>query len=803
MNITFLSASMPLTKSYAKQADGSIEKSSYPHAYEFTSHQESCPDLPSLVTALEKHAALGHCLLKGTIQSPLVKQSRAGSTTTQDTTDWLCFDIDGLPDTVDTISDQGIRTTTPYTIETFMTDVGIPDVSYIVQWSASYGIENRYIRAHVLVQLDRAVSAPLIKQWLIRTNHTVPALRNNQQLTKTGNSLTWPLDVTACQNDKLLYIAPPVLKAIKNPMGSGPKAPKRIELVRKTRQTFTFPANVNAGANRDLTDKRILELRADSGMPKRKLTYKMAGGNEILIKPDSCDATEVKQERGFVYFNINGGDSWAYYHPEDNPEYIYNFKGEPTYLTKELLPDYWKSLQQAGSREASDGLIYLAFSDRLSGVYYKGTYDKANDVLDITPAKTLIILQHYMLQHGMVLGEFVPEWDLVFDPTHTLCVDFDNKVINTFQLSHFMKQEPKIVKACPPTIFKFMHHALGSDADITEHFMNWCAYIVQRRTRTLTAWVLHGVEGTGKGVLISNILRPIFGPKQTSVVTMRELTSPYNAYMRQSFLVICEEIQSSTMMDESGVMAVLRAYITEPTIPVRMMYAMAVETSNYSNFILTSNKTDVVKVPKGDRRFNVAKYQPLKFYQTQEALAKAPADMLKITKELQAFYDYLLGYSCDEAAAQTVIQTEDRDNMIEISETAIDTVSSALLDGHMEFFLDQLPTTSRIKTNAVEINRIDDYRATLKDIMMRTDALTGRVNIHRDELRSLYEYTVGKMPESPNKFTSLIKHHRVHIKKVWGGDKTISGITTVFQDVAKFDSYLKSNFPNAKTKSTA
>jgi len=798
MNITFLSASMPLTKSYVKQTDGSILKSSYPHAYEFTSHAESCPDLPAMLAALEKHAALGHCLLKGTIQTPLVKQSRAGSTTTQDATQWLCFDIDGLPDIIETIDAQGNRHSHPYTIEMFMSEIGLGQVSYIIQWSASYGIENNYIRAHVMVQLDRMVSAPLIKQWLIHTNHTVPTLRNNQQLTKTHNSLTWPLDITACQNDKLLYIAPPVLKGLKSPLGKQ----ARIELVRKERTTFSFPTNVNAAANRDLTDKRILELRAQQGMPKRKLAYKMAGGNEILVKPDSCDLTEVKQERGFVYFNINGGDSWAYYHPEDNPEYIFNFKGEPVYLTKELLPDYWKTLQQAGSRAASDGLIYLAFSDRLSGVYYKGTYDKANDILDITPAKTLIILQHYMLQHGMVLGDFVPEWDLVFDPTHTLCVDFDQKIINTFQLSHFMKQEPKIVKACPPTIFKFMHHALGSDIAITEAFINWCSLIVQKRTRTLTAWVLHGVEGTGKGVLINNILRPLFGPKQSSVVTMRELTSPYNGYMRQSFLVVCEEMQSSTMMDESGVMAVLRAYITEPTIPVRMMYSMPVEMNNYANFILTSNKTDVIKVPKGDRRFNVAKYQPLKFYLDQAALAKAPADMAKIAKELQAFYDYLLGFPCDEAAAQTVIQTEDRDNMIEISETAIDTVSSALLEGSMEFFLDQLPTTTRLKTNVVEMERIAEYKRTLSDIMIRADALTGRVNIHRDELRALYEYTVGKMPESPNKFTSLVKHHRVHIKKVWGGEKTISGITTTFQDVQKFDSYLKSHFAQPKSKST-
>ena len=51
----------------------------------------------------------------------------------------------------------------------------------------------------------------------------------------------------------------------------------------------------------------------------------------------------MKRARGFVYLNLSGGDSWAYFHPEDNPEYIYNFKGEPVYRTKEIAPEYYKT----------------------------------------------------------------------------------------------------------------------------------------------------------------------------------------------------------------------------------------------------------------------------------------------------------------------------------------------------------------------------------------------------------------------------------------------------------------------------
>ena len=781
MNIFFLSAVMPLTKSYALQPDGTVLKSSYPHAYEFTSHNEQCPDLPTLLRAINTHAANGHCMLKGEIKTPLVSQSRAGSTNTQDATDWLCLDVDGV--NIPNVDD-------------FMLDIGLGDVSYVLQWSASYGISDKSLRCHVFVQLDRKVSAPLIKQWLIQLNHTVSRLRAAQNLTKTGNSLTWALDITACQNDKLLYIAPPVLKKVKNPLGKLP----RTSLVKKSQQVFAFPQGMNAAKNRDLTDKRILELRDVLGLPKRKLTYKVIGGNEVLVKPDACDATEIRHERGFTYFNINGGDSWGYWHPENCPDYIYNFKGEPVYQTKDLLPDYWKSLQDAGNRQASNGLTYLAFSDSQTGTYWKGTYDAANDELDIVPAKTLVILDHFAKQNGMILGDFVPEWDLTFDPQSTITVDTTNKIINTFQLSEYMKVEPKETKVCPPTILKVVHHALGSDPLITEHFINWLAHIIQFRDRTLTSWVLHGVQGTGKGILINNIIRPLFSRKQTAAIRMRDLSQQYNGYMRQSFVVYVDEMQASAMMDEEGVMADLRNFVTEPTVTIRDMYSAPVEVRNYTNWIVSSNKPDPLTIPKNDRRTNVAKYQPIKLYPTEKDLTQFPKHEALIKKELQAFHDYLYHFTVDPGAVGTPIESDDRNTMISIGENAVDTVSTALLEGNMEFFLDQLPTSDKYKTDPLTLNRVENYRAVLYDLLIRADATAGKTNIARDELRTIYEYTVGKIPESPNKFTALLKHHRVHTKKVWLNGESVMGLGTEFKDFTGFKQYLKTYFPQTKTK---
>lgn len=788
MNIIFLEAATPLTKTYSKTA-GAIVKTPYPFVWEFTSHTESCKSLVELEHLLKTHAALGHCALKGTISRDLVKESRAGSTDTNSTTEWLVLDLDGLPETIDIDGRQA-----PLTIDLFLAEMGLADVSYIVQYSASYGIENQRLRAHIFILLDRPYAAPLLKQWLIQKNHEVPLLRSSMGLTKTGNSISWPLDISACQNDKLIYIAPPVLKGIKDPMGKTP----RISLVKRKHDKLSLSGVISSSSkNKELTHKRIAELREEYGLPVRKITYKMHGSTEIMLKPDECIVTEMKTERGFVYFNLNGGDSWAYYHPENAPDYILNFKGEPAYLTKELLPDYWQQLTGTGSstRVSSNGLTYLAFLDRSTGIYWRGTYDAATDLLDITPAKNETQLRHFAKQYGVPMGDFVPEWDLTFDPQDFVRVDVQNRQVNKFQPTPYMLNAgAKAPKAVPKTINKVIWHALGSDQAIYDHFINWLATVVQTRDRTRTAWVLHGTEGTGKGVMVSKILRPLFGA-HVALRRMEELNEKYNQFMQNSFLVFVDEVQTKALQNEQGVMAKLRNFITEDTVPIRAMYSNDVVVRNYTNWIFSSNMPDPVSIKKGDRRFNVGKYQPTKLVLTD-------AEVAQIEKELQAFYDYLVNYPADHELAGTIIQTADRDTMISISESSVDTVGSALLDGDFSFFIDQLPTDNSHVRNALLSNKVKDYEDVLRNLIARTQP-GGSCAISREELRTMFDFAVGGMPTSPNKFTSLLKHHRLHMEAVWVNNKTVRGIKTVWKDTLRFNEYLTQHLASPSSSASS
>ena len=765
MNVVFLEAAVPLTKTYT-QRNGELIKTPYPFVWEFTSHTETITSLAQFETALKKHAALGHCLLKGTIHKPLIRESRAGSTVTSDMTEFLVLDLDGLD---------------MPSIEAFMAAMGLGDVSYIIQWSASYGLSNKLLRAHMIVMLDKPYAAPLIKQWLIQKNHAVPELDKAMTLTKTGNSISWPLDTSACQNDKLIYIAPPVLKGIKDPCAKT----QRIQLIVKPQKTLSLGgAAINStDTNRALTIKRISQLRDNAGLPKRKFTYKMHGTTEVMAKPDVCTITEMKTERGFVYFNLNGGDSWAYYHPENNSDLIYSFKGEPAYLTKELLPDYWAQLHaNVNNTVTSQGLMHLAFTDRATSAYWRGTYDTTKDKLDLYLAKSETQLRHFAKQVGAPLGDFIPEWDITFNSADNTRVDSVNRTINQFVPTVYMLTPPKPVREIPKIISKIMSHALGNDAAVVDHFVNWLAFILQKRDRSKTAWVLHGVPGTGKGLLTSDILRPIFGEAQTSARRMEELNEHYNHFMRNSFLVFVDEVQTKSLQNERGVMAKLKNFITEEMVPIRQMYANAVEARNYTNWMFLSNMSDPVSIDKDDRRFNVGKYQPAKLAITDKEIAQIP-------KELQAFHDYLMTYPMDPDRARTVLQTDDRSTMISISEASIDTVASALLEGNFGFFMDQLPTDENYALDRKNANIVENYRAVLKKIMDRTVPQIGTCSIGREELRVLFDYTVGDMPNTPNKFTSRLKHHRVHITAVWVDGKTVNGLKTQWKDTKKWPQY--------------
>lgn len=764
-DVFFLSADKPIVKRYEIAPNtGELVKHPYPFVYEVTSYQETCHTLHDLHGHIQKYAARGDCMIKGKLGRQLVAESRKGTTNPEELTEWICLDLDGI---------EGYQS-----VDHFLSDIGCAETDYILQWSSSMGIENKAgFRCHIFMHLDKPVRPQQLKNWLQDLNLSRPTLSGQLQLTKTGNSLRWPLDITTCQNDKLLYIAPPDLgKGITDPFpekgARGKPASPRITFEQRNKKKLTLPTNlILQEALRDRTHAKVAELRVAAGLPKPKaIKYKFDGTIEYMANPGQATITDMKEERGFVYFNLNGGDSWAYYHPVESPEFIYNFKGEPAYKTSELLPQYWAKLTQQAASGAPDakGNIYLAFREFTSGVYWNGIYDTVNDRLELYPAKSETQLRHFMKNNKMPLGESVPDWRRVFEPDNPNVIDRQAQTVNIYNPSEYFKDlQPAPVASPPPVINKIIDHVLGNDAATLDHFYNWLSTIVQFKTRAGTAWVLQGTQGTGKGLLMHNILTPLFGYENVAAKRMEELESQFTEFMENKFIVFIDEIESGKSLYHAKVTAKLKNLIVEPMISIRNMYRPAYLAPNFASMIFASNKPSSVEVAPDDRRFNVGGYQ-------ENKLQITGPEIDQIEQELPEFYGYLMHYPADPDRARTPLISQSRSTLIDISRTAIDTISDALLAGDLQTLWDHLPSQKALTPgNALIQTKAQGYRDLIVDVV---NNIGSHDKLTRDELYTIFEYTVGNMPTSPNKLTSTLKHHRLHLKPVWKYNRSVRGI---------------------------
>jgi hypothetical protein len=180
-------------------ADGTrltkTKDSSYPHISKFISTEHSVSSMAEFYKVIQTTAKQGGCLIKGFLNRPLQSESRAGATSSEDMTPWLCLDLDGAD----------YRTPAAFIKEL---PAEFQDITYIQQFSASAG-DKPGLRCHLFFHINGLHYAHQLKTYLQHLNLTIPTLKEGITLTKVGVALKWPLDITVFQNYKLIYISPP------------------------------------------------------------------------------------------------------------------------------------------------------------------------------------------------------------------------------------------------------------------------------------------------------------------------------------------------------------------------------------------------------------------------------------------------------------------------------------------------------------------------------------------------------------------------------------------------------------------
>jgi hypothetical protein len=771
MELTFLEAKEPLTKSFDLDDQGNLIKSSYPVVKNFKSHAIQISTIEDLHTAMVQHASKYHCLLKGELQRPLEWESRAGSTNAHSETSFIIFDLD---------LDLGHNTPEEFMAHLAKHYPQYHNVSYIVQYSASYMINAPTpLKCHIAMLCD-PIAAPMLKQHL--TDINLKLYSEKLKLTKTNNALSWGVDVTACQNDKLIYIAPPILD---NPNIQDLHTGDRIKLVKKKRASVAINEVVipTSEALKNQSNALINTLREAQGLTKRKsFTYKFLGSQSYLPVSDAASITGMKTDRGFVYFNLNGGDSWAYYHPEGKPEFVYSFKGDGPYLTRELLPDYWAEVKQQQNTQESlrtasvaarlqGKKVFLAFRNFKESRYMNGWYDPANNIVELRYCSK-DQLEDFLKSNNQPVPDYYMDWNVIYDPTVPLHpyepIDFDKRVINTFVPSSYMmiQMSPlqKKITQCPPTIQRLLESLCGTDQDTIDRWHNHLAYILRTRKKTRIAWVFQGVEGTGKGVLFYEILRPLLGVENTVMIRFEELEERYTERFERALWATVDEVDMSEHPKKLQIMANLKNQITEPTLSIRRMYSVAHEEPNFTNYGFNSNmRKEVMVASMHDRRLNFMPYQPL-------PIKFSDKDIATIRAELNDYAMFLWQLQIDESVISVPIENEARAQATENSRSSIDMIADMILSGDIVGLWDALPHDP----NALDIQMSIRYQAykNLMDDLIRTK----RNKLRREELLIIFQYNIGNIPVTPAKFTRFCGHHGLNIVPLNLDNKTFRGV---------------------------
>lgn len=757
-DLYFLRAALPLTKTI-ELINGQIVKKAYPLVLNFTSEVVSINTIDDFFQALMKRATSAQkpCLIKGLLSRPLVNESRKATTSTNSPTRWVCLDIDDAP------------FSSP---EEVMRALSLTDVSYVVQYSSSYKLgRSKNLSCHIFFLLSKAVPAPELKAWLMHLNLSITVFERAICLSNSNSALHWPLDITTCQNDKLIYTAMPVFKGMPPPL----KETERIALVKKDKPLLDVSRIVlhPVEALKKQARDKLNQLRVAAGLTQLRGKTRMVNEYEVQHGVGEVSKYETIDCDDYVRLNLNGGDSQAYWHYKGDTQYLHNFKGEPSYLLKEILPSYYAELvrnaKTADQSPTTDGSVVLAFRDKVTATYYKGAWHPKEHELELYTVKSELQLDHYLQSVGRALGPFIPEWRLIFDPQNPVVVDEAQRVINTFVPTEYMRAGKKNAKGEYPIIQRVLDSAVGV-GEIQEHFLNWLAVVWQQRRKPLTAWVLHGTEGTGKGVLFHNVIRPLFGYKYAVQKRATELGSQFNGWLEQSLVVFVDEIDADMFVNTKAVEADLRTMITEPTQPIRRMRTDSYEVQNFTAFIFSSNKRRPVALPEGDRRFNIGAFQHVK-------LVLSLAEVEAIEDELPAFANYLSTRKADFHLAKSVLQTSERAAIQKLSVTSASLLASELLHGRLIALWEAMPDESLMhETGMVNPNAMA-YAS-----LVRRWSMEPISKITRDELSVIFRHCVGDdIPDRAHKQAAFLRHHGIEMKRLRFGRQFIAGIEVKWQ----------------------
>jgi len=612
----FISGSAPWRKTFIKR-HGELETKLTKPPYHVTSYRELSKDLTELHSKLKEHAKQGHALLRGTLRQPLDNESRAGKIDKKAKTKLLILDVDGT-------------TCTDDPVEFINRFLGFGDVDMIVTYTSSFGIKPG-MRANIIIELSTETTFRDLNNLLWWRQLQNPDLRDEITLDVSGSLLLPTIDTASCVPAQVFTIAPPnCTPKTLDPFIDNPDARYAFHPGKEPTLGILdlMPPSLDDLAKEKA--KLLTLLRTMSGRTRKApevssyLDRRTGEEWNLVEDPEPAMVTRIIDQGDFVRLDLNGGDSQSHWHPADSLDWVYSFKNYIKYPMQKLVPEYYQAKveqQKTTKVEAAETMkheidkggefpfiaINADTEDYLCAMISKST--TWEDVQSFTKVRSV----ESWLDSNSATAPYTnvpPLYKVVFDPDRPF-FDPTTNTINRFTAPQEVtfKDRDKTLEELNPQVRRLLLHVMAGDEIMLETFLDWVAFLYQKRTAPQSAWLLHGCQGTGKDMTFL-LLQKVLGHRYCRSVMPNSLNEPYNGWAEDANLIFVNEIDSRVFKG-SNLSAKLNDYITADELVIRRMRTDGYTVKNLTGYIFASNRSDAVELPPGDRRFHVPPRQEI------------------------------------------------------------------------------------------------------------------------------------------------------------------------------------------------
>lgn len=159
----------------------------------------------------------------------------------------------------------------------------------------------------------------------------------------------------------------------------------------------------------------------------------------------------------------------------------------------------------------------------------------------------------------------------------------------------------------------------GFREEVARMLESWMALVVRQPGKIIGfAPIIKGIEGDGKTILMSDLMRPMIGAANHGVINSKEIASDFNAWASGRAYRVIEELKAS---GENRHMMVdtLKEPITNADVRVVGKGANGIEIPNTTNYAALTNHEDALPISNESRRWMVI-VTPFKKIQDLEAI---------------------------------------------------------------------------------------------------------------------------------------------------------------------------------------